>query len=306
MEKPKRIYRFNNEKVIFKVETYLYKLDWDKVVSVANHPQSNPFRIYRQSLNQVIRPIESITDLFLSNISHGFQNYDDKANDMFITFIENMLNGLISHIDSCKNIIKQLGGNEREFLDKIKYYRDFFAKSINLVKHNGRFIRVITGVDNKNNFVVGYYIEGVTQINEQKICIGPDPTIHKLYRNKTTAFSLNKHLRLILWFLLYISENLLNSIKSIHVSKNTNSKYSETNVYNLVKKIINIPQCYFPDEVNIKENEAPYIAKINGRIDIGNVISENSEHLIALPSLQINLTLSMDNEDTFLIPYWNC
>lgn len=64
-----------------------------------------------------------------------------------------------------------------------------------------------------------------------------------------------------------------------------------------------IPQCYFPDEVNISKFDAPYINKVKNNINIGNVISEYSLDLITLPSFKITYSISLDNEHIFLIPY---
>lgn len=55
--------------------------------------------------------------------------------------------------------------------------------------------------------------------NSTKGVVGPDPNVHELYMGRTTAFSLNKHLRLMIWFLLFISKNLNDSIKKIESLK---------------------------------------------------------------------------------------
>lgn len=318
MIKSKKVFRFEDGEINFKAEKFLFKLEVDNTISVANHIQFHPVRSYKHSLKQVLRPIEGVADLFIGCIEEKFNNYDDEMNEELIELVENMLHNIISHVDTCKNIIKQLSGEmksndiQNEFLNSIESYRSFFAKQINLVKHNSRFIRIIRGRDEKEegNFVIGYYIEGKHELvdseNSTKGAVGPDPNVHELYMGRTTAFSLNKHLRLIIWFLLFISQNLYDSIKKIESLKTIRCSKKNNNfinIYPLVKKIMKIPQCYFPDEVNISKFDAPYINKVKNNINIGNVISEYSLDLITLPSFKITYSISLDNEHIFLIPY---
>ena len=160
MIKSKKIFRFEDGEINFEAEKFLFKLEVDNTISVANHIQFHPVRSYKNSLKQVLRPIEGIADLFISCIEEKFNNYDDEMNDALIEFIENMLHNIISHVDTCKNIIKQLSGEmksngiQNEFLNNIELYRSLFAKQINLVKHNSRFIRVIRGRDEKRKEIL--------------------------------------------------------------------------------------------------------------------------------------------------------
>lgn len=316
MVKSKKIFRFEDKKINFEVEGFLSVLEVEEAVYVANHAQFHPFRTYRHSLRQAIRPIEKMVDLFISCIKTEFGNYNNNMEESLIELIENALHNLISHVDTCKNIMKQLNVDNKiqsNFLSNIEPYRSLFALQINLVKHNSRFVRIIRGVDEnkKDNLIIGYYIEGKHELlnseGSKKGVVGPDPKVHKLYKGRATAFSLNKHLRLMIWFLLYISHNLYNSIKSIESLSLTRipKKHKEfTDIYLLVKKIMRIPQCYFPDEMNIAESDAPYIRELKNQIHIGNVISEWSSDLISLPSFRIiGLQIRLDNENTFLIPY---
>ena len=316
MVKSKKIFRFEDKRITFEVERFLSSLEVEEAVLVANHVQFHPFRTYKHSLKQALRPIEKIVDLFISCIETKFENYNDNMKDSLVELIENALHNLISHVDICKNIMKQLSASNKiqsNFLSNIESYRSLFALQINLVKHNGRFIRIIRGIDEnkKDNLIIGYYVEGKHELLNsegfKKGVVGPDPKVHKLYKGRATAFSLNKHLRLMIWFLLYVSHNLYNSIKSIESLSLTSISKKDNefiDIYLLVKKVMKVPQCYFPDEMNIDECDAPYIREIKNQIHIGNAISEWSSDLISLPSFKIiDLQISLDNENTFLIPY---
>lgn len=144
------------------------------------------------------------------------------------------VNGLFlsidSYYDNCFNIIKCLHppSNSKELFahkwlkssginsgDKFYQYTNghhvFFSFPANKIKHDSPKIVPVSFTNVKTKGVInGFFFGRIIEENK----IGPDDTIHKLYKNQRTAFSVNFLIKKAIGHLFYYDYSLLRVLSS--------------------------------------------------------------------------------------------
>jgi len=132
--------------------------------------------------------------------------------------------------------------------DKTLFLKEIFNK----LKHKSNTLRYITSVNLDNNEkILGYYLESASSDG----VIGPNEALHPKFNGKYSANSFNFDLRKLYFCLYIISDALLvallhhfREVYSQELIPNTEWSQDDSNLKNLYKEIINLPNLFFENE----------------------------------------------------------
>ncbi len=251
----------------------LNSIDESKLYHKQYEGLRHPLGIYNISFYNVVSKISDfLAELDVIEKNRPF--LDKKSSDWhkkLLTYLDQMLDALIEHMDDCENIIKcfcEKGSktlkNVKENYDKkIKSYRDHLGKIVNKIKHEHARLRIICGYNNLD-ICLGYFVEGV--VSDETL--GPHPHIHK---GSNSAFSFNRDLALHICGIYMISSALsetIAEITQINPKKFLVKNAIDTdNWLSILRKISARPLTFFEAEVS---KDLPFIKVVvspNGFID---------------------------------------
>lgn len=209
-------------------------------------PERHPLGIYNYSISRILNSFSFVLNqIDLIEKEQLNSKLSIESINKLLIFQSELLHALHAHIDDCFRIlkvvspypeteIKSMSSKERvkversvyrwletfnhptysDFEKKIADYRSYLGKIVNSIKHNHARLRLIymniEGFD-----VFGYYVEGITLNNKNKIVAGPDPKIHP----NGTAFSFARDLRFHFYKIYEISHYLKQALISLLIEE---------------------------------------------------------------------------------------
>lgn len=216
-----------------------------------------PFGIYAVSINNVldafVRVPPNLDQALKSDLTSRRLAVD--WDDDLLGAIQGLLYSLMEHLDDCESILKgflQPGVKHskveevRNYERAISKYRTHIGKVVNHIKHKQGRLRSIAFYEPDKPHL-GYFVEGPTENGS----LGPAPHIHK---GGSTAFSYSRDLRLHLYALYFISEQLCQSIGEIAQFEEANRDIPISNdrrFIELAGRISELPLVVFPDELDM-------------------------------------------------------
>lgn len=214
----------------------------EKALNFYKFPERHPLGIYNYSISRIMNAFSFVINqiVLIEKDQLNFKLSDKSINQLLI-FQSELLHALHAHIDDCFRILKvvapypetkignmtskerkKVEGNVHSWLKtfnhptydifarKIADYRNYLGKIVNSIKHNHARLRLIymniEGFD-----VFGYYVEGITLNNKNRIVAGPDPKINP----NGTAFSFTRDLRFHFYKIYEISHYLKQALISL-------------------------------------------------------------------------------------------
>lgn len=245
-------------------------------------PERHPLGIYNYSLSRILNSFSFvINQIALIEKEQLNSKLSIESINKLLIFQSELLHALHAHIDDCFRIlkvvspypeteIKSISSKERvkversvykwletfnhptynDFKKKIADYRSYLGKIVNSIKHNHARLRLIymniEGFD-----VFGYYVEGISLDNKNKIVAGPDPKIHP----NGTAFSFARDLRFHFYKIYEISHYLKQALISLLVEEydfrvvNFKTKNDHNPILNTVAEgVQNLDWAFYCDE----------------------------------------------------------
>lgn len=232
----------------------------DSCVFNEDRDLSHPADLFLLTFNDVIECAYRLSKRFNAEVDRKqlHQQTDISELDDIRIDIFNLIFYTSNFIEACQSIIKSLfpdadNGNKftkavREFNENTKDYRSHASKIINQIKHQHRRIRPFSYAWD-NNFIIGYFIEGLAGINT----IGPEPKINSKFNDLNTGFSINRDIPYHLVNVYFASACLASVVR----------KHAKTNV--VVPKVLDgehLVRCFrevakmkfilLPDEIKMK------------------------------------------------------
>lgn len=131
--------------------------------------------------------------------------------------------------------------HSQNFIGATKQNHQLFRSMSNKIKHDHVGISTLTVDNHKNIPVHGFYIRSIVGEDDQR---GPDPEIHRPYKDCVTAFSYNHFILYsvgcIFHYLEHLNKTLFNTKPKI--------KYQERNSFGILSACNSIAHDFFPDE----------------------------------------------------------
>lgn len=265
------------------VFSLLKSLD-DEHVYGHEHMLSHPADIFILTFRDAIECINRLAKVV--NETTESVKFGNKIKDDHLTEIRRQVFDLLFYtgnfVEGCQSIIKclfkkgdkNLTKAARTFKENVEDYTKHASQLINKVKHQHRRPRTFTFTrDDNDDIIIGYYLEGLVKKNT----LGPDPELHKTYKNNLTGFSLNRAIPYHLYNLYYVSACLEKIIKTHgRLGTISNIEINDNYFRETFLEVEKIPCMLLPDEMKKKlpvvtrKNDENYLLQFPGKKKIIN------------------------------------
>jgi len=218
----------------------------------SEHKIKHPADIFRVSIEKLDSAFD---DLLLMKESHASDPRKEKAIFNYILELDAFYDRLLlimkgmtapSQEDN-KDVTKWLTNNNanqyNQFKDATAKPHNIIRKAANGIKHDTLAVEYLTVNNHKNIQVEGFYFSNIVGDDE---LIGPEPEIHKSYKDSSTAFSNDYFIRYTAGFVASCIFHLNHIL--FKGCKNKPSKFDVLHSYFTKKQVSG--QLLFPNEYN--------------------------------------------------------
>lgn len=267
------------------------------------HLLHNPLSSYKQS---VLRAEEEFVLLLDSIEKLNIAPRENGNSDEILERLRQLYYALTEHFEACRGAASSLvpKGEEKKhpflipFWNRSKDYKHVDLV-INQIKHRqNRFIPIT--FRSKWAAAHGFYVSGIRTSSS----VGPNLDVHPNWNNQDTAFSFNRVLRRLFIDVYKVGSYLAETLDRFGVSVVSSIDPGGSRMFSIAKRISNIPNFGFPDEVE-QEKFGILVNDDDDNRRIKLVCGKEAPRAIIPPGgdLSVKATFYVEEELSHVMPY---